>query len=211
MSYKRNIHNISNEDADTNKQVDAKPIVVHEYVDLGLPSGVKWAICNVGASLPEECGNYYAWGEVKTKSRYLHEECVTYGKNIDSIDGDKRYDVARAYWGGAWRMPTQREFQELIDNCTWMWDEPKKCYKVIGPNGNCIILPAAGWYFGEYISGREVYGTYWSSNGYKSEENVASNDDKWDEAYYFYCDDSGECFMSWSNRGIGRAVRPVCD
>ena len=211
MRCKSYDHDQCNDDVDSHKQADAKLVNVHAYVDLGLPSGVKWATCNIGASLPEECGNYYAWGEVETKSEYLYEECVTYEKSIDSIDGDERYDVARAYWGETWRIPTQQEFRELIDNCTWVWDEQKKCYNVIGKNGNCIILPATGWYYGESIKGRGEYGTYWSATSYKSDERVDLNENIREEAYYFYCDDSGERFVSWGNRGVGRAVRPVCD
>ena len=86
----------------------------HDYVDLGLPSGTKWATCNVGATIPEEYGNYYAWDESSTK------------------------------WGGSWRMPTKEEMEELMQNCIWKWTTQNNAdgYKVIGSNGNSIFLPA---------------------------------------------------------------------
>ena len=89
------------------------------YVDLGL--SVKWATYNVGANSPEEYGNYYAWGETTTKTSYTEENCSTYGKSIGSIAGNSTYDVARALWGGGWRLPTKEEFEELRDRCTWNW------------------------------------------------------------------------------------------
>lgn len=93
----------------------------HEYVDLGLPSGTKWATCNVGANIPEEYGDFYAWGEITTKSEYTTENCVTYGESMDDISGNPNYDVARAKWGGSWRMPTKSEMRELVYNCNWTW------------------------------------------------------------------------------------------
>uniref|UniRef100_UPI0025B2398C PEGA domain-containing protein n=2 Tax=uncultured Muribaculum sp. TaxID=1918613 RepID=UPI0025B2398C len=80
----------------------------HEYVDLGL--SVKWAACNVGASSPEDYGNYYAWGETATKAEYTESNSKTYGKTMGDISGNPQYDAARANWGGTWRLPTKAEF-----------------------------------------------------------------------------------------------------
>ena len=96
-------------------------IAGHEYVDLGLPSGLKWATCNVGATTPEEYGNYYAWGETKPKTEYTEENSATFGVELLDINSNPTYDVARANWGSTWRMPTMTEMDELIDNCTWKW------------------------------------------------------------------------------------------
>ncbi len=85
---------------------DGKP-EGHEYVDLGL--SVKWATCNVGATKPEEYGNYYAWGETATKSEYTEDNSLTYGKQMRDISGNAQYDAATANWGGTWRMPTNDE------------------------------------------------------------------------------------------------------
>ena len=118
----------------------------HEYVDLGLPSRTKWATCNVGASQPHEYGNYYAWGEITTKNNYTEDNSKTYGKNIGDISGNPNYDAAAANWGSRWRMPTYTEMKELDDKCTWTWTSENEVngFKVTGPNGNSIFLPAAG-------------------------------------------------------------------
>ncbi|MDY4512770.1 MAG: hypothetical protein SPE10_04900, partial [Paludibacteraceae bacterium] len=107
----------------------------HEYVDLGL--SVKWATCNVGASKPEEYGNYYAWGETTTKSTYnwsTYKWCNGSKTTLTKYNTSSSYgtvdnktvleladDAARANWGGAWRMPTDAEWTELRENCTWTW------------------------------------------------------------------------------------------
>ena len=118
----------------------------HEWVDLGLPSGLKWATCNVGAKTPEQCGNYYAWGETKTKDEYTQANSLTYGKDMNDISGNAQYDAATANWGGDWRMPTEEEMQELMNCCTLEWTKQNriKGYKVTGPNGNSIFLPVTG-------------------------------------------------------------------
>ena len=124
----------------------------HEYVDLGLPSGLKWATCNIGARAPEASGDYFAWGEIKTKKSFSESGSLTYGKKKYSIEiaGNSQLDAARANWGGSWRMPTKYECQELIDKCKWEL-VTVNCvngvngYKVTGPNGNNIFLPATGF------------------------------------------------------------------
>ncbi len=158
----------------------------HEYVDLGLPSGLLWATCNVGAENPKDYGNYYAWGETTTKSNYSWST-YKYGSdwdaltkyNTDSYYGtvdnktvlDPEDDAAHVNWGGAWRMPTSEEIDELINNCTWEWTtiDGKNGYKVTSNaenNNNYIFLPAAGGrYDGSlYDDGSCVY--YWSSSLY---------------------------------------------
>ena len=138
----------------------------HEWVDLGLPSGLKWATCNVGAKTPEQSGNYYAWGETKPKDEYTQANSLTYGKQMDDISGNAQYDAATANWGGDWRMQTSAEMTELIDKCTWEWTKQNgvRGYKVTGPNGNSIFLPAVGYFNGTAVSsGSCGYGRYWSS------------------------------------------------
>lgn len=137
----------------------------HKYVDLGL--SVVWATCNVGSSSSEGYGNYYAWGETSPKSRYTE-----YGRNAvdvimsDDISGDSRYDAARANWGASWRLPTKAEMEELKDMCEWAWTtiNGHSGYKVTGPSGRSIFLPAAGEIGGDikfFVGDR---GVYWSSN-----------------------------------------------
>ena len=144
-----------------------------EWVDLGL--SVKWATCNVGANEPHEYGNYYAWGETTTKSEYTSDNSRTYGKNMSDISGNSSYDAARANWGGSWRMPTDEEMEELKNKCTWKWITRNgvKGYKVTGPNGNSIFLPAAGYclWSSRYDVGGSAH--YWSSTPYEGDTRYA--------------------------------------
>lgn len=129
-------------------------------VDLGL--SVKWATCNVGANSPEEYGNYYGWGEVTGQKVF---KSVDSSYNLDyqypprnesdtlplSITNSK-FDMAKANWGGKWRLPTQAEALELLELC--QLSEPQKingsfCYKVTGPNGNYIYFPTAGYRYSD--------------------------------------------------------------
>ena len=127
-------------------------LTASEAVDLGL--SVYWASCNLGAEKPEEYGEYYAWGETKPKSSYTQENYAYYNAsttqyiNIGSDISGTEYDAATVNLGSDWRMPTEVQMQELIDNCKWEWTQINAVngYKVIGPNGNSIFLPAAGYY-----------------------------------------------------------------
>mgnify|MGYP000824452182 CR=1 FL=1 len=137
----------------------------HGYVDLGL--SVRWATCNVNASSSSGYGDYFAWGETSTKSEYTKENSKTYGKTMGDIAGNSSYDVACANWGGSWRLPTQAEFEELKNKCTWTWggQNGHKGYRVQGPNGYSIFLPAAGLWDGTMPDNDGWYGAYWSSTG----------------------------------------------
>ena len=185
----------------------------HEYVDLGLPSGIKWATCNVGANSLEEYGNYYAWGETAPapNNNYSSSNCSTYGftnsqlQSLDYIDSEgnltAQHDAATANWGGDWRMPTYEEQEELLNNCTWTWTtlNGKNGYKVTGPNGNSIFLPAAGYRTASSLYSAGGSGYYWSSkpkyNGRAYELNFGSDDHY---MYDFYRED-------------GQSVRPVLE
>lgn len=134
----------------------------HGYIDLGLPSGTKWATCNVGANSPQEYGDYYAWDgyEEWRKLDYRARETAKLSWHNDP---------ARANWGFSWRMPTGNELMELKDKCTWSWVsyKGKKGYKGIGPNGNSIFLPAADHYnsdYSDYFDAGGDMGNYWSSS-----------------------------------------------
>ena len=175
-------------------------IAGHEWVDLGL--SVKWATCNIGASNPEEYGDYYAWGETSTKSSYDKDNCATWEKQIGDIAGTSR-DVARAKWGGSWRMPTEAEFRELLNKCTRTWTTRNGVsgYKVTGPNGNSFFLPAAGWRDGTSLCGTDTWGYYWRST--PDEEDTRRS--------YGLSFFSGGHGTSWNYRYYGRTVRPVTE
>lgn len=175
----------------------------YEYVDLGLPSGLKWAVHNVGASAAEDYGDYYAWGEIETKDSYTQQNSVTYGMPMEDISGDPQYDVARVLWGETWRLPTRDEQKELLDNCTWEWTSQNGVngYLVTGSNGNSIFLPAAG--YKENSSHTEVgeYGYYWSSTP-QSNSNLG--------AYYLYMSESSKLSYYYA-RVAGQSVRAVSE
>ncbi len=138
----------------------------HEYVDLGLPSGLKWATCNVGADSPSDYGEYFAWGETTPKSEYTEENSKTLDKEIGDISGDPNYDTATANWGGSWRMPTEDELDELKEQCQWTWTKLNghTGYKVIGTNGKSIFLPAAGYASRSSFYAVGLCGDYWSTS-----------------------------------------------
>ena len=199
---------------ETEEESDTPDYNGYEYVDLGLPSGLKWATCNVGATKPEEYGNYYIWGETATKSEYADSNSLTYELSISElqaqgiIDGNSnltpQYDAATADWGGDWRMPTKAEQQELINNCTWEWTTQNSVngYKLTGPNGNSIFLPAAGYrgVYSLYNVGSE--GCYWSST---------LNDYDINNAYFLYFDSSGQSMYGSGYRNYGHSVRLVAE
>lgn len=165
-------------------------------IDLGLPSGTKWACCNVGSSCPEEVGGYYAWGEVSEKSVYSPESqslldyFVYRGggpepifKNVGNITATQ-YDAAYVNWGSRWQTPTVAQFQELINNCTsemfkFVYNG-KRGVIFTGPNGSKIFLRAGGY---KYIQGGNAseysnFCMYWTS--------TFSPAQTYSDEYYFY-------------------------
>ena len=180
-----------------------------EYVDLGLPSGTKWATKNLGASKPSAYGDYYAWGETETKTEYTWatykwgtESKPTKYKVTDS--NTTLYpedDAATAKLGSPWRMPTLDEIKELLDNCTWTWttQDGKNGYEVKGSNGNTIFLPAAGYRLGSELYDAGSWGEYWSGSLYTASSNYA--------CYLNF--DSGAHDWYNNSRCFGFTVRPV--
>lgn len=181
-------------------------------VDLGL--SVKWACCNVGATKPEEYGGYYAWGETEEKSYYdwdtykwrngtgYTKYCTDsdYGHVDNKTVLDPEDDVAHVKWGGSWRMPTRDEIKELNDNCTWQWTTLNGVngYRVTGPTGNSIFLPAAGSRFGAELYYRGAYGYCRSSSLYDGCFNA-----------YALGFGGGDHDWGYGGRYYGLCVRPV--
>lgn len=187
----------------------------HEYVDLGL--SVKWATCNVGATRPEEAGDYFAWGETKPNStcswstyKWCSYDAQTkyntksmYGIVDNKKTLELRDDAARVNRGGSWRMPTYDEWTELRNNCTWKWTTQNGVngYKVTSKkNGKSIFLPAVGYREGSSLCLAGSDGYYWSSSLYADYPYYA-----W--SVYF---NSGCTRMFYNYRYCGRSVRPVC-
>ncbi len=190
-----------------------------EAIDLGL--SVKWATCNVGAESPEDYGDYFAWGETQPKNNYswsTYKHCAgtnkaltkycdsgSYG-NDGFIDNktllDPEDDAATVNWGGSWRMPTKEEYDELRNNCTWTWTTQSDIngYKVVGPNGNYIFLPAAGYQDGTSLNDVGSFGFYWSSSLFARLSYYVYYE-------YFY---SNSVFDNFTYRHYGFTIRPVC-
>jgi len=119
----------------------------HEWVDLDLPSGDLWAIYNIGATKPEEFGEYYAWGEIETKAEYTQATSLWYNKTLADFQANPAYDVAAAKWGGEWRMPNYDDIFELYYHCDWVWTTQNGVngYLLTSKhNGETLFFPAAG-------------------------------------------------------------------
>ena len=202
------------------EDLELTAIFDYAVVDLGLPSGLKWAACNVGATSPEEYGNYYAWGETEPKTTYnwstykwcngsyntQNKYCTssTYGTVDNKTVLELADDAARANWDGQWRMPTDAEWTELRENCELTWTDDYNGTGVNGRivtsniNGNFIFLPAAGYRYDGVLSGAGIYGYYWSSS-------LCDYPDSAWGVYFF----SGYVDRDYSRRYYGQSVRPV--
>lgn len=176
-------------------------------INLGLPSGTKWACCNVGASTPEGYGNYYAWGETSPKSEYGWDT-YQYGSsrdnvvNIGSDIAGTAYDAAIVNWGAPWRMPSLAQIQELLNNCTSVGTTKNGVngIKFAGPNGGNIFLPAVGWRSVAGLDNAGTVGCYWSSTLRES----------WGAgAYDLLFNIWGDALRSYYDRFCGLTVRPV--
>lgn len=150
-------------------------------IDLGLPSGTKWACCNVGATDPEDYGGYFAWGEIEEKDYYdesTYKYCNDNGEFFNHIGNDiagSKYDVAHMKWGGEWCMPTDYQQRELRENCSCKWTIQKGVdgLLIVGSNGGTIFLPAAGDRLCDYFNNKGVSGSYLSSSLNPNDENFA--------------------------------------
>ena len=185
-------------------------------IDLGLPSGTKWACCNVGATSPTKYGAYYAWGETAEKSTYTWET-YKYGSGWTDVEHlgysihETDYDVAHVLWGTPWHMPTSAQFDELINATSQSWGYQDNIYgcTFTAPNGQSLFFPAAGGYGGadgKYY-GRGTYALYWSST-----VNTASNSNK-ASAFAMSIKQNSKPDTDGVNNSFGRfyglSVRPV--
>ncbi|MBQ4484921.1 MAG: hypothetical protein II934_08000 [Prevotella sp.] len=216
----------SSDDDDENSGGEGKSPA--QAIDLGLPSGTLWASCNVGATKPEEYGDYFAWGEVigykggKTEfswDNYKWANTLWTGQTINitltkysfhgyfgAIDGKKELDLeddaAYVNWGINWRMPSREQIKELIDYCNWEWITLKgvKGMKATGPNGKSIFLPAAGERNGTLFKYVNDDGNYWS---------CSLGGDDWAHDLYIDWREGIGANSGSRDRQMGQSVRPV--
>ena len=196
-----------------------------QAVDLGLPSGLKWASCNVGATKPEQFGDYFSWGETETKNEYTwstykwgngdwdadeHLSKYNTDPSCGNVDGNTMLlpedDVAQDKWKGGWRMPTDAEWTELRDYCTWTWTVSYEGtgvagYIVEGTKNSSIFLPATGHMEDEFVLDPGVNCGYWSSN--IDPDNPAY-------AWFVYFEEGG-VYRTIGPRKYGYSVRPVSE
>ena len=157
----------------------------HTYIDLGL--SVKWADCNLGASSPNEKGDLFAWGEIKTKDAFTEEnykyfsngEYEEIGNSLGSNQSEitsTQYDVAHVVWGGEWRLPTSTEAKELIEKCKWEWSSinGKVGFKVSGVNGNSIFIPLRR-FNNQHIVGELFVTAIWTGTSFYDNSAVAAD------------------------------------
>lgn len=175
----------------------------HQWVDLGLPSGTKWATCNVGTTKIHGVGTRVAWGEIAPKKLYSPETCQYNDTLMPSIYGDPQYDLATAQWGEGWYTPTLQQWNELIEYCDWNYVMINAVHGVIFTSRktyNTIFLPSTGYtddqnYKLKYTTYNQAY---WSSTGLRN------------DGAHTYIANYEQGYMSTSYRYVGRCVRAVC-
>lgn len=198
----------------------------HEYVDLGLPSGLLWATCNVGAIKPEDFGEYFAWGGIspqkvyswypspyqkvytdnfaETKFSKYDPDSSTTNSDLKKTILDQEDDAAHINWGGNWRMPIYEELEELKNECIWTFTTLNnvKGYKVTSrKNNKSIFLPFAGSRNDSDLDGAGEYGGYWTSTLAKTSTYCA----------YSLCLESNNISWEyWTRRKFGLSIRPIC-
>lgn len=183
----------------------------HEYVDLGLPSGTLWATCNVGSNSPSDCGKYLAWGEIDEKDIYSwdnYKHCTSGNGRVLTkyYDGDNLTvlqptdDAAKVLWGGGWCMPSDTQWDELINHTNASWTKMNGVYGYLltADNGNTIFFPAGMSRWQDGYQGFGNWGSYWSNTVYNY---------KWKAWTCIF--DEDELRLAEDYRGDGRLVRPV--
>lgn len=177
------------------------PTPTYEYVDLGLPSGTKWATMNVGANSITDYGNYYQYG--KGAATYQETSGDTYYEGTENPLAASA-DTAAQVWGGSWHMPTSIQFQELLDNTTYEWVTNYQGSGINGStftaNGQTLFFPAASDYQEGNLGNVGVSGFYWTSTPL----------DEYESYMFFF---QGVVFEvdDYGNRSYGFAIRPVMD
>ena len=200
------------EDSSVRYLLELDPYNGYEYVDLELPSGLKWATCNVGATSPEQAGLYFAWGEttgytandVTSGVRTFNSASYTgpYGSKNLTLEQDAAY----VNLGGNWRMPASNEYHELLKNCDAVWTADYNGTGVAGRvftskvNGNSVFFPTAGLCSNSSVIGVGSRSNYWSASWFSS-------------AYAWFLNfvSGGQGLSNVNGRYFGYSVRGVCE
>ncbi len=223
LSAERDIPNVTAEHLDVADVSSSCPDGNHPHkIDLGLPSRTKWACCNVGATRPENSGKYYAWGEINSKTVFspvsykyatgddVRSDGWTYERNIVFQNLGRsicntRYDVATMVWGDPWRMPSDDQFAELIDNCTYISTTVNNVRGMMFTskvNRRRIFFPASGYRNNTGTYSKDETGYYWSgtqSTKYESDALTIA----------LYCRGYSKVNRFGTNRISGHTIRPV--
>lgn len=178
-------------------------------VDLGLPSGTKWANTNLAVSESNIYGGYYSWGETSEKSSYSWSDYQYGTSDLNVVDignniSGTQYDVAQSLLGGSWQMPSYDDFMELLNNCTYEWttqNDVKGGLFTSKINGNTIFLPAGGSWWDYKVHEVGKSGNYWSSSVSAYPEG---------SAFVLYFDPEGADIDDPAPRADGNNIRPVC-
>ena len=213
-----NVPNVSFVDEDNSVRYLLKLDFTHngyEYVDLGLPSRLKWATCNVGATSPEQAGLYFAWGEtvgytaeqVTSGVKAFSEDVYNAGPAASiNTDLTLEQDAAHANMGGNWRMPTKDEYQELLDNCNVVRTNDYNGTGVAGKvftskvNGKSVFFPTVGNCYNSSVNNVGSDGVYWSASW-------NSHSEAWNLDFNYY----GQNLKWFGTRYFGESVRGVCE
>ena len=184
----------------------------YDFINLGLPSETLWATHNIGANLPEDTGNYYAWGESEEKNNYEwdnyfdnifdSDHVINYGNNAkETLDLED--DAAHLLWSGGWHVPTKDQFTELLNECTWTWTTRNNIngYTVTGSNNNSIFLPITNVIW-ETEGQDEDGGYYWTNQLYRQ---VTLDE----ETAHILHIDSNRKNLGMVTRAAGCVIRPV--
>lgn len=167
----------------------------HQWVDMGLPSGTKWALVNLGAYSESDSGEYFTWGSVYSGAYQ------SYATTNSVICGNINYDAATYNWGGGWRLPTSAQYKELIKHCKWKWTVSNgvQGYRVTASNGNSLFFPCAGYIKDGLMEYYGTNGNYWTGT---------PNTNKPLNAYYLSFSDSYREVRQY-DRDRARSVRAV--
>ena len=173
-------------------------------VDLGLHSRLLWSNINLGASSPDDSGDYYAWGETAPKTEYSKSAYTA--RNLGTDISGSQYDAVHVAenWGGIWRMPTKADLEELITQCTWTevtkYGQPM--FKLVGPSGDSIFIAKSGHISGRSVSGKDTKAYVWTANLNATTD--VNNENAYGSNFY-----GNTRNIDAAARYLGYAIRPV--